>query len=115
MPDDYIKRDDALKVLCDKCVFESHCSRENEFCNQIQGIKAITAADVAEVRHGRWVKMTGMMPPEFTGHYQCSECGWFCKKHSIKETDFDFCPGCGADMRKRRKLAKEKEEDYGST
>lgn len=57
------------------------------------------AADVVPVRRGHWVKMTGMMPPEFTGHYECSECRWFCKKHGVKETDFDFCPGCGADMR----------------
>lgn len=68
-------------------------------------IEDAPAADVEPVRHGRWVKMTGMMPPEFTGHYQCSECEWFCKKQSIKETDFDFCPGCGADMRKRNEDA----------
>lgn len=56
-------------------------------------------ADVVPMRRGHWVKMTGMMPPEFAGHYGCSECGW-CGKNFLKETDFDFCPGCGADMRK---------------
>ena len=35
----------------------------------ISDLKTFPAADVEPVRHGRWVKMTGMMPPEFHGHY----------------------------------------------
>ena len=38
-------------------------------------IKNAPAVDAAPVVHGRWVKMTGMMPPEYHGHYECSECG----------------------------------------
>lgn len=43
-----------------------------------------------------WIKMTGMMPPEYTGHYECSHCGWH-GKHD-KENEYKFCPGCGAEM-----------------
>ena len=98
--DEYIKRGDALQTV------EDYFRKKEKSSSLFMAVETMClclihktpAADVEPVRHGRWVKMTGMMPPEFTGHYQCSECGWFCKKHSIKETDFDFCPGCGAKM-----------------
>lgn len=53
--------------------------------------------DAEPVRHGRWIKMTGMMPPEFTGHFECDNCGWHGKLNE-RETDCNFCPGCGAKM-----------------
>lgn len=99
MPNDaYILRSDAVSAFCGNCEGTEVCGQLGEPCEEVKRIKAIPAADVEPVRHGRWVKMTGMMPPEFTGHYSCSECDWFCKKHSIRETEFDFCPGCGAEM-----------------
>lgn len=59
-------------------------------------IRNAPAADVEPVRHGRWIKSTGMMPPEFAGNYHCSECGW----HGIsaKEREYKRCPECGARM-----------------
>ena len=92
--DDYIKRSDAKKILS---LLPADLDAET-MQRAIEAMSRVPAADVEPVRHGRWVKMTGMMPPEFTGHYSCSECDWFCKKHSIRETEFDFCPGCGAKM-----------------
>ena len=105
MPNDvYINQDDAVYAVFER--IRQIGMEGNPYVLSIrQAVRDVPAADVETVRHGRWVKMTGMMPPEFTGHYQCGECGWFCKKHSIKETDFDFCPGCGADMRKRNEDA----------
>lgn len=53
------------------------------------------------VVHGRWVKMTGMMPPEYHGHYECSECQWHMKglRNSwTREEELSYCPGCGARM-----------------
>lgn len=85
------------KDVCDDTdEFDTKWGASQELIEKV--IDSVPAADVEPVRHGRWVKMTGMMPPEFTGHYSCSECDWFCKKHSVRETDFDFCPGCGAKM-----------------
>ena len=49
-------------------------------------------------KSAHWVKMTGMMPPEFTGHFECDNCGWHGKLNE-RETDYNFCPGCGARMR----------------
>lgn len=48
-------------------------------------------------RAAHWVKMTGMMPPEFTGHFECDNCGWHGKP-LMREIDFAYCPGCGAKM-----------------
>lgn len=52
-------------------------------------------------RHGRWIKMTGMMPPEYHGHYECSECQWHMKgirSSWTREEELDYCPNCGAKM-----------------
>ena len=85
---DYISRDAALRdwPLCD------------EPADAYQYIRSYPAADVRPVVRGKWIKMTGMMPPECTGHYECSLCGWH-GRHSSIEREFNFCPNCGADMR----------------
>ena len=65
------------------------------------GIKRLPAVDAAPVAHGRWVKMTGMMPPEYHGHYECSECRWHMnglRNSWTREEELLFCPNCGARM-----------------
>lgn len=47
-----------------------------------------------------WIKMTGMMPPEYTGHYECSNCRWHGKREI--EIDYKFCPNCGSSMSKEK-------------
>jgi len=53
-----------------------------------------------EPKKGRWIKPTGMMPPEHTGRHCCSECYEFApvdwKTH--KEELTDYCPHCGLKM-----------------
>lgn len=64
-------------------------------------IRCTPSIDAAPVVHGRWVKMTGMMPPEYHGHYNCSECGWHMKglRNSwTREEELSYCPNCGAKM-----------------
>ena len=55
------------------------------------------AADVAPVRHGRWIEP----PCLYYGakQYECSLCysDTFWKKHSITEK-YPHCPNCGAKM-----------------
>ena len=60
-------------------------------------IKAIPAADVAPVRHGRWIESHHL----YYGakQYECSLC-WaeaFWDKHGITEK-YPCCPNCGAKM-----------------
>jgi len=53
------------------------------------------------VTRGWWVKMTGMLPPEYHGHYECSECQWHMKgiRNSwTREEEMSYCPNCGAKM-----------------
>ena len=66
--------------------------------SQIKNLPTINAVPVAR---GQWVKMTGMMPPEYHGHYECSECGWHMKglRNSwTREEELSYCPNCGAKM-----------------
>ena len=63
----------------------------------ISDIKGMKAADVAPVRHGRWVE-----PPRLyygAKQYECSLCGsdTFWNNHSITEK-YPHCPNCGCKM-----------------
>lgn len=84
---EYIERAAAVTV-CDKKYRE--CLRKSDFCgdtvawNICADIKAIPAADVAPVVHGRWIK--GSLNP------YCSECFVECRDET------PFCPNCGAKM-----------------
>ena len=57
-------------------------------------LKRLHAADVVEVRHGRWV---GETVPDFdlcgVKYFHCSKCGW------AEQVDYyNYCPNCGARM-----------------
>lgn len=50
---------------------------------------------------GKWVKLTGMAPPEYHGHKICSVCKSFAPYnpfHPGREMLSPYCPGCGAKM-----------------
>ena len=55
------------------------------------------AADVAPVRHGRWVEYTKVIIPEpynkWEQAWKCSECGF-----DDGFVDYNYCPNCGAKM-----------------
>ena len=51
--------------------------------------------DAEPVRHGKWVKIS---PANI---YECSKCGKNVMTNDISE--YNFCHGCGADMRGERK------------
>ena len=54
----------------------------------VSDLRDMKAADVAPVRHGRWVYPIGM-----AWNYVCSECG-----KSIGVIKHKYCPNCGAKM-----------------
>ena len=91
---EYIERAEALDI-CQK-EYEDRL-RMADYCGDtvawdIGGtIKGIPAADVAEVRHGRWVRDKW---PSGTHKLICSECGEWSGKKSR------YCPSCGARMDK---------------
>lgn len=53
-------------------------------------LKKLPAAEVIEVRHGKWKKEHNKRT--------CSVCGFF---YYNSNTDFNFCPNCGAEMDKK--------------
>lgn len=90
---EYIERAEALDI-CQK-EYEERL-RMADYCGDtvawdIGGaIKGIPAADVAEVRHGRWIRDKW---PSGTHKLICSECGEWSGKKSR------YCPSCGALMK----------------
>ena len=64
-----------------------------EYC--VKQINEAPTADVAEVRHGKWVHTDYAM--HWHGKDECSECTY----HTFDRDDlshFNFCPNCGARM-----------------
>ena len=111
---DLISREAAINLiegfqreLCPVGMFGRHAvygSDRDKFDNWqfiIDELEKIPTVDAAPVVHGRWIKMTGMMPPEYHGHYECSECQWHMKglRNSwTREEELPYCPNCGAKM-----------------
>ncbi len=52
------------------------------------------AADVVEVKHGRWVPIKRGEVGYSAGDFKCTECGKPNKCYSLTP----FCPNCGAKM-----------------
>ena len=97
-----IDADNVLKALG---IFSDREHGDPDFLNGIETAREIVeqapTVDAEPVRHGRWVKMTGMLPPEYHGHYECSECQWHMKgiRNSwTREEEMSYCPNCGARM-----------------
>lgn len=55
-------------------------------------IKAIPAADVQPVRHGRWNCYDSFA-------LECSNCGWINYHNMGVPNSFNYCPNCGAYMK----------------
>ena len=96
------KEGDTMGRLIDADVLKTDLTRfyDNEVTAK-QLIDEQPTIDAAPVAHGRWIKMTGMLPPEYHGHYCCSECQWHMKglRNSwTREEELLYCPNCGARM-----------------
>ena len=79
---DYIKREDALKILNKKLMTKDIAIGE---------IKNLPTADVVEVKHGEWKWNRGCGYDE--PQYYCS----LCTGDSDTGRD-NYCPNCGARM-----------------
>ena len=88
MHDEYISREAALTALQDSDLF-------NTTERQLRAIRELPAADVAEVRHGRWIDAYPDIEPNPMFMYGiCSECGF---EQGISKY-LNYCPNCGARM-----------------
>ena len=71
-------------------------------CFKQVAIDALELLKEQKPKHGRWVRLTGMAPPEYHGHKICSVCGCLAPYdpiHSWREELSRYCPGCGAEMK----------------
>lgn len=85
MPDEYISRAKALSAV-QKQRGANRSPAQNDMLDRIcRNIKNMPAADVAEVRHGRWIHHED-------GVFTCSECG------NAESNDSYYYRLCGAKM-----------------
>ena len=98
--DEYIKREEAIKIA------ESYNPQNgSSFCRNrgiadyiAEDISMIPSADVAPVKHGRWICMR-----KGYEEYECSvchgmdsNCSDYYADHVV--TEQEYCPFCGAKM-----------------
>ena len=104
--DNYISRQAAIETLdeqvalCDKALKSFEISMKDEYAVKVERaslvaykeqFEAMPSADVAPVIHSQWKYKCGEI--------QCPKCG--NRIHRIDLSGcLNFCPNCGADMRK---------------
>lgn len=87
---EYIEKADAINLLW--LFADESCA------SVVSDFEGLPAADVAEVRHGKWVEYP-------RAHYfKCSECKYtvpYRKAIFVNgNREYDYCPSCGARMDK---------------
>ena len=109
MPE-YIDREAAIEIieaqqkeLCPvgrygrHMVYGSDRERWDAWQEIADQISAIHAADVAQVRHGRWIKNTD----DFAPALRCTMCGYnkpMVAGENVNQGPMNYCPLCGAKM-----------------
>ena len=91
---EYISREALLKMIGTMPSSPITDREERLIRAFISTVKNFPAADVREVKRGKWTESV-VKYDELTSlfGFKCSECGGFCIGES------NFCPNCGADMR----------------
>ena len=84
MPDEYISREAAVKALFAPGMCYAPI--------QLQIVKDLPAADVAEVVHARWKRVRS--------NWYCTGCnkGYRITKGAPMASSFSYCPNCSAKM-----------------
>lgn len=109
---DYIERDSALRIIIQKqkelCPLGTYgkkyvdgYDREkfDDWQEIIDGIESVPAADVAEVKRGKWIQEQIKIENMSIVRYRntCSECGGKAD-FLLRELHYSYCPHCGAKM-----------------
>ena len=87
-------------MTCKDCVHVDVCEEWHEQEMQracYYGEYFKNKADVAEVKHGEWIKLDGEWREHGTNKpltiHQCSCCGMY-----YQNAPYNYCPNCGAKM-----------------
>ena len=81
-----------IPSIC-SCVQGPTAERLKKFC--IDTVNNVSAADVAPVVHGRWIRFKEH--DSCYVHMRCSECSAYWSDPSHADS-FRYCPNCGAKM-----------------
>ena len=87
----YIERESAIKSLLNDYLGQVGYSREDA----ADCIFWLDTADVAPVRHGRWLGWGKSGTPTYENYGTCSVCG---EDAEIYTEHRNYCPNCGAKM-----------------
>ena len=92
---DYIRREDAIKIaerygLANGSVLGRHTGLADCIASEIL---SLPAADVAEVRHGRWERVS--TASGIISRVRCSVCAG---TQPLTFENMPYCPTCGARM-----------------
>lgn len=98
---EYIEREAVLKHL-DECrgTPPEMCYSYPIFTALKCFVEDIPAADVVEVRHGRWDDSGRYKFPNGETAVCCTECGCALRKKEYENSNWFYCPVCGAKMDK---------------
>ena len=93
---EYIERENAIAWFMPY----AHTGESIDADVVISDIKGMKAADVAPVRHGRWITTSGEFFPG-SNQFLCyshkhEECGF--QYVDMNENAYDYCPNCGCMM-----------------
>lgn len=84
---EYIERETAIKALMNDAPEQVGYSREDA----ADCIRYMDAADVAQVRHGKWKRSGALL--------ECQRCGEIYSQLGGNDgKSWNYCPNCGAKM-----------------
>lgn len=97
---DYISREEAIKVLCDACGNAACPKGLIPRCSYYETMQAVPAADVRPVVRGKWIDMGDFISYSACNATRLKEFDSYYGKAKQLDARTDYCPNCGADMRK---------------
>lgn len=95
----YINRDDVAQMLIEGILEDNSSPQYAEYIRLL--VYSVPSADVAPVRHGKWVEYGENK--DGTHNMRCSKCGAGLKSKGHANSyytkhKYRYCPNCGAKM-----------------
>lgn len=96
--DDLISREAAIAIMQAKGEMAMG-TPGTVFYSAAHMLEMMPAVDAEPVRHGKWLKASGMLPPECHDKKRCSVCANFALHDRLgRVRPSNYCPNCGAKM-----------------
>ena len=96
---EYIEREFALNVLCRENCGHNYEANKCNNCYTSNFINYLPTADVAEVKHGKWIEVQKEnIWNDIVPVLECSACGKYTVGTRGIMTKSNYCPNCGAKM-----------------